>query len=252
MARERTYFKQISLFRARYIYVQTGYRCLLPASCQRYNVVYTYTYVADAPSRRACSLRRGLGVPFFSSFPFFFLFLFLFSGVPNLKGLKRFPWGWTAGVNRIHHRSSNADRPAYTFHFCPACHPFRFLLRRGSRDVRIPRRKRTNYKISPITNEIGDWIRVHRVVRLGGTSWVSFRTVTMKIIYFIERPISGKNIFFQSLFPRSFIYSTIHFFFSLYRVAGKKDTFTRVKRHDLEEFKFYVHSHLNIRVILIK
>ena len=51
------------------------------------------------------------------SCPFlFFSFLsFPFFGGSEFKRFKAI----SLGVNRIHHRSSNADRPAYTFHFVP-------------------------------------------------------------------------------------------------------------------------------------
>lgn len=93
MARERTYFKQISLFRARYIYVPCN-RLPLISGCVR---VSTLPAATTTSRRDATGLlaRGGLCVSFLSSF-----FLF-FRGLPNLKGLKRFPWGWRIAADRL-------------------------------------------------------------------------------------------------------------------------------------------------------
>lgn len=109
MARERTYFKQISLFRARYIYVPCN-RLPLVSGCVRVST-FVYLPAATTTSRRdatrlGCLLEEDCACPFFL---FFFLF---FRGLPNLKGLKRFPWGWRIAADRL------PTEAASPFDFC--------------------------------------------------------------------------------------------------------------------------------------
>lgn len=82
MARERTYFKQISLFRARYIYVPCN-RLPLISGCVR---VSTYLPAATTTSRRdatrlGCLLEEDCACPFF---------LFFLSFLPRVAEFKRF------------------------------------------------------------------------------------------------------------------------------------------------------------------
>lgn len=82
MARERTYFKQISLFRARYIYVLCN-RLPLISGCVR---VSTYLPAATTTSRRdatrlGCLLEEDCACPFF---------LFFLSFLPRVAEFKRF------------------------------------------------------------------------------------------------------------------------------------------------------------------
>lgn len=77
--RERTYFKQISLFRTRCIYV-----------ARRSSDVRVYISL-DVPGRK--------GLAFFS--------LGGVGKVSNLKGLKRFPRGWRVRLSALKHRSTD-------------------------------------------------------------------------------------------------------------------------------------------------
>lgn len=87
--REGTYFKQISLFRTRCIYV-----------AGRTDAVCICTARLDAPRR---------DLPFFS-------LRGEVKKVSNLKGLKRFPRGWRVGLSALKHRS---DRQSFFFSFLP-------------------------------------------------------------------------------------------------------------------------------------
>lgn len=90
--RERTYFKQISLFHARCIYV--AYRSSTRS-------LYVQRRHRPPPPPRCSS--KGLLASFFS-------------GVSNLKGLKRFPRGWSVGLSALERRSTDDNS------FSPLCY----------------------------------------------------------------------------------------------------------------------------------